>query len=241
MFSAVADVRVIWGGDATVKQIRAIPIPPASIDIAFANKYSMAIIHARRWLEKSEIRREQETKAFWNDAYWFDQMACSSPRAVLWVGDKDAVEQAVNDFWGRLDDLLVNKATRFSDADYVNKLVAVDSLAMENKIQVHTGSTNNLVRVWLDEPALHIDHHCGAGLFFESRLSALDELRPLLSRTIQTISYSGWEKHEIRDFIMESPLAGIDRMVPFGQALDFSPSWDGFDLTRVFMREITVT
>lgn len=239
-FSAVADVRVIWGGDATVSQIRGIPIPPTSIDIAFANKYSLAIIHAERWLAKHDDRRDEEIKAFWNDAYWFDQMACSSPRSVLWIGEKEAADRAARDFWERLDDWLAKKATRFADVDYVNKLTAVDSLAMDHKIRIQTGTANNLVRVWLDKPEFPIDQHCGAGLFFESRLAALAELRPLLSRTIQTVSYSGWEQQEIRDFVLEAPLAGIDRMVPFGQALSFSSNWDGFDLTRVFIREITV-
>jgi hypothetical protein len=62
-----------------------------------------------------------------------------------------------------------------------------------------------------------------------------------LSRTIQTISYSGWSKEEVRAFVSEKPLEGVDRIVPFGQALSFATVWDGFDLSRVFMREISVS
>ena len=239
--SSACDVRVIWGGNNTVKQIRAIPIPPTSIDISFANKYSLAIINAKQWLLETDQHRTSEIQEFWNDAYWFDQMGCSSPRLILWVGEKEHVENASKDFWERLDILLTKKETRFSDADYVNKLMAVDSLAINNKIQITTGTSNNLVRVWLETPALHINDHCGAGLFFESRLSTLQELRTLLSRTVQTVCYSGFTKNEIREFILEIPLAGIDRIVPFGQALNFDTIWDGFDLKRVFMREITLS
>lgn len=238
--SAISDVRVIWGGNSTVNEIRAIPILPSAIDVAFANKYSIAMIHAASWLSKDDSARDAEVQEFWNDAYWFDQMGCSSPRLVLWIGEQASVEQAKQDFWARLDALLAKKQTRFSDADYVNKLMAVNSLAIDTHIQISTGATNNLVRVWLESPALHIDYHCGVGLFFESRLATLTELRELLSRTVQTISYSGWTTEALREFVLEMPLAGIDRMVPFGQALNFAPVWDGFDLTRMFMREITV-
>ena len=58
---------------------------------------------------------------------------------------------------------------------------------------------------------------------------------------MQTVCYSGFTKNEIREFILEIPLAGIDRIVPFGQALNFDTIWDGFDLKRVFMREITLS
>lgn len=238
--SAVCDVRVIWGGNSTVNEIRAIPIPPSAMDVAFANKYSIAMIQAVDWLAKDDNARDAEIQEFWNDAYWFDQMGCSSPRLVLWVGEQAPVEQAKQDFWARLDALLAKKQTRFSDADYVNKLMAVNSLAIDSNIHISTGTTNNLVRVWLETPALHIDYHCGVGLFFESRLETLAALRGLLSRTVQTISYSGWTKEDMRAFVLDMPLAGIDRIVPFGQALNFAPVWDGFDLTRMFMREITV-
>jgi hypothetical protein len=54
------------------------------------------------------------------------------------------------------------------------------------------------------------------------------------------VSYAGVTKDEWRAFLEAAPVAGIDRIVPFGQALDFSPVWDGFDLMRVFMREVSL-
>ena len=80
----------------------------------------------------------------------------------------------------------------------------------------------------------------GAGLFFECALPDLDALRPLLNRTVQTLSYAGVTRAELRALVAAAPLAGIDRMVPFGHALDFGPVWDGYDLPRVFMREISI-
>lgn len=238
--SALCDVRVIWGGDATVEQIRRIALPPTAIDVAFPNKYSLAVLHAGRWLETDAAQRQALAHAFYNDAYWFDQMACSSPRLVLWVGSEEVARAAAADFWPQVAAIVAQRRVRFADADYFNKLVAQDSLAIETELSVQASPDNDLVRLWLAHPALHVQHHCGAGMFLESALPELAALRPLLRRTVQTVSYTGITREEWSDFIKAEPLAGIDRIVPFGRALDFGHVWDGIDLFRTFMREISL-
>ncbi|QTR46408.1 hypothetical protein J9253_00130 [Thiothrix litoralis] len=239
--SSFCDVRTIWGGDSTVQQIRRTPIPPTAIDIAFANKYSLALIKASKWLDTSPSDKKKLAELFYNDSYWFDQMACSSPRLVLWIGDLESSKLASNDFWSNLKSIIQVKHKRFADADYVNKFVATNNLAITSKINVQATENNDLIRIWLEEPALHIDDHCGSGLFFESCLNTIDNLHPLLKRSIQTVTYAGFTKKEILAFLEKQPPLGIDRIVPFGQALYFSSTWDGFDLLRTFMREITIS
>ena len=39
---------------------------------------------------------------FFNDSYWFDQMACSSPRLVVWIGNKSSCDAAKELFWPRV-------------------------------------------------------------------------------------------------------------------------------------------
>jgi hypothetical protein len=238
--SAMCDVRVIWGSNDTVEQIRRSPLPPASIEVAFATKYSLAVVHAQRLLEASANQKDSWAEAFYNDAYGFDQMACSSPRLVLWLGTPEQATAAAAEFWPRVERLLACRHKRFDDVDYINKLVAVDALAIETSVRYNAAISNDLTRLWLSEPALHIDYHCGAGLFFESAIADLETIRPLLNRTVQTVSYAGFQKEELRQFVVSGPLCGIDRIVPFGHALDFSPLWDGFDMLRTFTREITL-
>jgi hypothetical protein len=241
LLSSVCDVRVIWGGDSTVQNIRRLYLPPTSVEVAFPNKYSLALLHSERWQNANEAEKNDLARAFYNDAYWFDQMACSSPRLVLWIGSRDQGQVASADFWPRIEAILASRNQRFSDIDYVNKLIAQDSMAMEFDVHIVAGKSNDLVRIWLDKPALHVEHHCGAGIFFECSLPNLYAIRPILSRTVQTVSYAGFTKEELNAFVTEAPISGIDRIVPFGRALDFGPIWDGFDLIRVFMREITIT
>lgn len=238
--SAKCDIRVVWGGDDTVRHIRKIAIPPTAQDIAFANKFSIALVDAERWIHFDEHKKEEYIAHFYNDAYWFDQMACSSPRMVLWIGDPVQASAASEDFWPRLEKLLETRQQRFSDIDYVNKRVTSDTLAIGDNIIVTEGQTNALVRIWLEQISLYEQHHCGAGLFLESALPTVSALRSLLNRKVQTVTYAGITKEEIHKFINEAPISGVDRFVPFGQALNFSPVWDGYDLPLTFMREITL-
>jgi hypothetical protein len=238
--SAVCDVRVIWGGNDTIRNVRQIPLPPHAIEVAFANKYSLAAIELDRWLSLSDADRQTLAQAFVNDAYTFDQMACSSPRLVLWVGSLANLSQASSDFWLRVEGILADSSDKLDDVDIVNKWIAQDSLAIQAKVAHRSSVSNRLNRTWLAEPGLHVDLHCGAGLFLESHLHDLPALAPLLSRTVQTLSYACFDLDTLRDFLTTPGLAGIDRVVPFGQALAFSDIWDGHDLLRTFVRQVTL-
>jgi hypothetical protein len=176
-FSAVCDVRVIWGGDSTVQQIRRLALPPTATEVAFSNKYSLALMHAQRWQDAAEVQKLAWVEAFYNDAYWFDQMACSSPRLMLWIGSREQGDAAAADFWPRIEAILASRHERFADVDYVNKLISQDSLAIESEVRIPQVESNDLARVWIDAPALHKERHCGAGLFFESTLADLESLR----------------------------------------------------------------
>src|SRR6185312_15989073 len=75
--SAAADVRVIWGGDKTVTMIRSIPLAPHAQELTFPDRYSLAVIKAGRWQALAAEERQSLAVRFFNDTYWFDQVACS--------------------------------------------------------------------------------------------------------------------------------------------------------------------
>ena len=45
-FSSLCNVRVIWGGDETIRRIRQIPLNPTAIELVFADKFSFSLIDA---------------------------------------------------------------------------------------------------------------------------------------------------------------------------------------------------
>jgi hypothetical protein len=110
------DMRVIWGGDETVSRIRAIPLPPLSREIAFPDRHSLAALKADRYLDLGNDEREALAAHFFNDAYWFDQMACSSPRMVVWAGEAEAVKCASELFWSAMTVCIERKEYESSPA-----------------------------------------------------------------------------------------------------------------------------
>ena len=80
----------------------------------------------------------------------------------------------------------------------------------------------------------------GSGFFYESYISSLSEITPILNRKIQTVTYFGINKNCWEEVIQKNNPKGIDRIVPIGKALDFDIIWDGIDLLSAFTREIVI-
>ena len=241
LFSSNCDVRLVWGGDQTINEIRKAPLPPTAFEMTFANKYSFAVINANTVINADDAHRKSLADAFYNDAYWFAQMACSSPRMIIWLSrDQHVVQQARDLFWPLLQQRMDAGDSGLDMSDYINKRVAVDSLALHERVLVSQGVSNDISRVWLPKLAIHEELHCGAGLFFESAITELKELLPLLSRKIQTVSYAGISRECWHDFLTKNNVSGIDRVVPIGKSLDFNYIWDGYDMPALLLREITV-
>ncbi|MGI9274206.1 MAG: acyl-CoA reductase [Endozoicomonas sp.] len=235
--SQLCQVRVVWGGDATVEAVGRIPLPPRSSEIRFANKYSFALLDNQvvAGLDKSELNRL--AKSFVNDAYAFGQMACSSPRTVIWLGAAGDGRKA---FWQAVERQLQSYNHELQAGDCVNKLVAGYSMAIEKACRVESNDNNLVMRVRPDSlEVIFNELHCGSGLFVESSVESLEQLTRMLGPEIQTLSYFGIEKESLSEWT-GCGLKGVDRIVPIGKALDFNKVWDGVDLTESLTREITL-
>ena len=84
-FSYICNVRVIWGGDATIQTIRQNAIPARSFDVCFADRYSIAAIHPDAIMVANDAEMKKLAEAFYNDTYLFDQNACSAPHTIFWL------------------------------------------------------------------------------------------------------------------------------------------------------------
>lgn len=237
--SAACDMRVVWGGDATVNTVRALPLPPHATELCFPDKFALTLLRAHHLARQDAGHLATLAKAFCNDAFSFGQQACSSPRLVLWLGDEADTAAARAPWWPAVEARAQQMAHGLGAAEQLNKAVAADLLAMEANVHIEPAAPL-VQRVWLDEAAVHAELHCGGGLFHEARIDHLDALLPLLSRRIQTVSECGFSRHELAHWARQAGPRGIDRIVPLGQALDFAPVWDGVNLWRAFLRELDI-
>ncbi|HAM99589.1 MAG TPA: acyl-CoA reductase [Marinilabiliales bacterium] len=238
-FSSICDVRVIWGGDQTIADIRRNQLPARSFDVTFADRYSFCVINADELVHG--INLERLAQGFYNDTYLFDQNACTAPHLVVWLGENKNVEKARQMFWDSLSDL-VEKKYNFQAVMAVDKLTAFYSQAIKSDRKIKAeGNSNNLWRVQIDTLPVTIDEfRCTGGYFSEYHAQSLDEIAPIINRKYQTLAYYGLTKKAIETFIKTATPVGLDRIVPIGQTSEFSLIWDGYNLITTFSRDIDI-
>ena len=235
------DVRMLWGGDQTVGYFSTLPVRPTSVDVKFANKYSIAIISAKALNNLSAEELNHQAKAFVNDSYSFGQMACSSPRSVCWVGDTSNVTIAKSKFWQAVKRTLDGFDHELSESNYIDKLAYVFEHALKYRSNLSETSENSIltvVNVGLAE-IVDTEAHCGSGLFLQAEIEKLTDINTYLSRKIQTLTYLGFTSEALNDWI-GSGVYGVDRIVPFGKGVDFDYIWDGVNLFDAVSRIVSV-
>ena len=125
--SSICDLRIVWGGNRTVEELRKSSLPPRSIEMTFPDRYSLSIISSNEYLKQDP---KKVASLFYIDTYFTDQNACSSPRLIVWTGSK--VKDAQDIFFKALKSLVDEKYS-MSAILSVDKLNALCELALTHK------------------------------------------------------------------------------------------------------------
>ena len=234
-YSKNCNMRVIWGGDATITHIRSIPIAPTATELTFADKFSFAALSSKAVLE-GDLQKVCE--AFYKDAFSFLQNACSSVRAVVWIGDEVANKEAQTKFWKALNDYIARKQPDIQPIEVIDKLVTQTLLVAKEPMEIYNALPYVNVITLPNLEAIDTSLHCGGGLFYQLNLTSLQPLFEKSTKKYQTLSCFGIAKEEVAQAVAKTAPKGFDRIVPLGSAMEFSPIWDGFELLLSFSREI---
>lgn len=265
--SSVVNVRVIWGGDRTVEEIRRSPIRPRCTEVCFADRYSILVIEAAGLTHKVDVADDKDkllseiAHNFYNDTYLYDQNACGSPRLIYWIGKEEEINKAKDIFW--------NAIHKYVKGRYeIQPVIAVDKLTMADRTVIDISgsriikSEDNLItRVDIDIDILtklhctereesHIslyDYETPGGFYVELSSESLERLAPFIDEKVQTCTFIDFKDKSstetadyIQRFVTEKGLKGIDRIVPIGHSADFGFIWDGYNLIDTFSRSIYV-
>ena len=236
LFSSIADVRVTWGGDNTIAELRKSSLPPRSGEITFADRYSLAVIDSDCYLATENKSKVAED--FYNDTFFTDQNACTSPRIIVWTGTR--IEEAKQVFWTMEHDL-VKKKYAFQAIQGVNKLTSSYLISVaEPGCKIESHEDNLIIRVSV--PKIHdflMDYRDNSGYFFEYDCKDIMEIKELCNdKRCQTIAYIG--NPEMILPLLNAGVKGIDRVVPMGKAMDFDLIWDGYDLSSFLTRIVVL-
>lgn len=234
-FSSICNVRVIWGGDATIKTVRQNAIPARSFDVCFADRYSIAAINPDAIIAASDAEMQRLSEAFYNDTYLFDQNACSAPHTIFWLRTAN-LQVAKNRFWSVVHEHVVQKYELHA-VMAVDKLTAFYRQAACMRVCKQEMPDNMVVRSELSDLPKNIeDFRCACGYFSEYTVDSLDEIAPVVSIKYQSLGYFGFSREELVDFVMRNRFQGLDRVVPIGETTAFTLTWDGYNLIDMFSR-----
>lgn len=230
-FSAEARVRVIWGGDDTIRTIEKAPLPVRSVEIKFADRVSLAVV-GDDYLTYPEEKRAELARHFYNDTYLSDGLACSSPAVVAFVGTR---EETVRTFFEALAPFAAEypadgvRTVRRLTALYAHLAKTGEEVLYENRNLV-------VARAGAPDP----DTYRGKfGLFYAVTVPDLDALEPYLTTRVQTVLYTGMDASGLAKCVAKG-VPGVDRIVPFGHALEMDFHWDGYDMIRTMSRFVEV-
>ena len=229
LLSRAADVRVIWGGDATIETIRALPLAPHATELLFGDRFSLAVVDGAT--TETDLPRR-----LFNDAYWFDQMGCSSPRLVVGVGA--GAQDRLEALFDGLQREVVERGYGLDLGAVLAKRAYAYGALADRPVARFRELGNELTVLELSTLEGFDRTHPGAGLFYAIALDTLDELAPFVVRKDQTLTVSGIDGERLARFVRKINGRGIDRIVPFGEALTFGRYWDGYDLLAELTRRV---
>lgn len=238
--SAACDTRVLWGGDSSVQAFRQFHLSPRASEIVFGDRFSFSVLRADAVLGLEETELSALAGKFYNDAFWFHQLGCSSPRLIVWCGSEVACRSAGDRLFPQLLSFAQGKGYSLVPSARMLRFVFECEAAIDRPVIGHRnfGSTFTCLRLATLEGFDR--RHCGAGLFFEYYATTLTDLGALLDPKDQTLTHFGFTREELRCAALRWNGQGVDRLVPVGSGLKFTRHWDGMDLLEQLTRCVTI-
>ena len=225
------DTRVIWGSDETIKNLRKFNVPPNSNELIFPDRYSVSLINNSTSASKNI---KNIAKNFFKDTLHYDQFVCSSPHLIYWLGDKN--NKLKKKFWEEFRNI-IKSDYRLSEKMVLLKhdKLTLDLMEKKNIISFYKFN-NELYLINLDSKKSisgKLSSYKGQfGMFYQKNINYLSDLIVDSDRKVQTLTYAGLSQDSLKSLFNKKSIRGIDRVVPIGEALEFSHIWDGMDLIR---------
>ena len=242
ILSKRCELRVIWGGNETVRTITAIPLNPTALEIKFPNRTSFSAINLATLAKTTDKELIRLCDNFYADIQLFGQQACSSPLALYFVGSSGPCEQYER-FWDFFTAAAKNH--KLSASEVMDRYVSASSMAISGVVDRSEVPFSHdkvlLLNGGLTSQRSFRDDHPGNGSLVQFFLPQLVDLARHIKPEDQTLSVYGFSAGEVGELLASLSNRGLDRVVPIGQALEFGNIWDGIDLLDSMSRKIDIS
>lgn len=231
------DLRMIWGGNAKVQAVTRTPIRPDGLSIGFPDRKSLALIATDAYRTADTSDRDKLAVNIFNDVFWFDQMACGSPRLIVWLGEPG---ELAPDFYRRLERAIDERAYLIDTGTVIDKFVMANQMLARDVVNgyMHIGNALDVTRTTNPRAAMNYTH--GGGFLCEWVAQSMEDIPPVISREVQTITHFGISPDDLLRLAQGISGRGGYRIVPVGEALQFDATWDGINLFEHMTRQIVI-
>ena len=234
--SSKADVRLLWGSDQTIEKFNNYKTLPRVVDLKFPDRISLSLIDSKKYtILQNKIKLFDD---FYKDTMYFDQLGCSSPHSVIWIGKNS--KKISQEFWSKFSKRCIEKYPfdLRKSYDKYNYLFKLSNLLKENSEYKYYENRFLVYNLNKYNHKMIRDLKGLNGIFFQSFVNNINDVENFISKKTQTLTYFGLEKTDLLNLIYNKSLLGIDRIVEFGSALNMNMNWDGYNLKSFLTRKI---
>lgn len=235
LISSISNLRVFWGGSASISHLRKIPASSSTSDIYFPDRESICCINSPSFLYLDDNSRLSLFNKFIGDIKVFNQQACSSPLRLFWLGNEDSFQEFLK------QNELSNYTLELTHSESMDKFVSLSSMAIESDdLSLLNKDFSKITFVSSQFSMACLDSHVGNGVVVVSFIENILDIIPFISSKTQTLSQFGFEQSHFDTLFLNLKDSQIDRVCKVGSSLDFDHIWDGKDLFLNFSRIIKV-
>lgn len=231
-FSKKADCRIVWGSDETINHIKKFDTKPLCKDLFFPDRYSISLLDIKKIEKLRKNDLSNLAKKMFFDIFLYNQNACTSPHLIIWIGKKSKNLQ--KKFWSKIDELIKKNdifemtEKKMYDKYFYSCHLSAKRPEIKKNFKINSINFSELTNIPKDIDKFRI----GNGYIFEIYFNNINKVNLGNNKKIQTLTYFGIAKKNIKNLINLGVLINVDRVVPVGRAFEFSEIWDGYDCIR---------
>ncbi|MDN4066461.1 acyl-CoA reductase [Paenibacillus vini] len=228
--AAHCDVRIAWGGQEAVRSVAGLKGKDESNTLIFGPKYSCSVIDPL-------LMSEQDWISLARDTVLFQQLACSSPHAVIVKGRANEVREIASQ--------LENAFNKITHLPYYEPLEAGESVKL---LEYRAAALINGEKIkssrgteWTIHTHERLQPLSGQGMriIHVYPCDHWNELVKYLPSSIQTISHR-LDAYSFDALVHASKYSGVSRFVSVGNAHTYDIPWDGMLVLDQLVRWIRV-
>ena len=232
----IADIRIIWGGEAAVRAITGFTTRSHCIDIIFGPKYSFSVF------DLNAIKSENFSRYIRflvNDIIVFDQAACTSPHTVFFERGVKSIQEIglimAEEFQKISKQFPKTEVNQYITTKIINIRAEYALDPLKSVICPRENDWTILIndKIQLEEPI-------ESRTIFIKEVDSIIEVIPLITRKIQTIGCAVEDKKKLLGFADQVTLKGVSRCVNLGQMHLFDSPWDGMLLLSRLVNWVTL-